>query len=274
VITIIEKIIGGIVMEIITLKLSVTNCYLVKADARYILIDTGYEADWELFCKRLAEKGVGFAQLSHIILTHHHDDHAGLLNYIVKENPQIQVVMSQLAPDLLARGENDTTHPKGVINRRVKLLLSLKRLIIMMALKKYVSKSSNLKFPPYDVRQNDILISGETGLKAIGIDLKGRILKTPGHTVDSITVLFDDGDAVVGDAAANMLRFAGTKYCVIGLSDLDKYYRSWQKLIAAGARQIFPAHGKPFPVAKLQANLGKNRKSNMVMIGPENINER
>ena len=64
-------------MEFITLKLSVTNCFLVKAEERCILVDTGYEDDRELFCKQLSEAGVEFSQISHIILTHHHDDPAG-----------------------------------------------------------------------------------------------------------------------------------------------------------------------------------------------------
>jgi hydroxyacylglutathione hydrolase len=253
-------------MNIIPLKLSVTNCFLIPTGGRYILIDTGYEADWELFCKRLGEAGVGFSQISHLILTHHHDDHAGLLNYVVKENPNIRIVMSHFAKELLEKGENDNTHPKGFINRRIKALLHLKRLLIMLTLKKHIDKKSNLKFPPYFVRPNDILISGETGFKDIGIDLDGTMIETSGHTVDSITVILDSGNALVGDAAANMLQFAGTKYCVIGLSDLDEYYRSWQKILAGGAKQIFPAHGKPFPASKLAENISKNKKKNMVMV--------
>jgi hydroxyacylglutathione hydrolase len=253
-------------MNIISLKLSVTNCFLIQTGERYILIDTGYEADWDLFSRRLQEAGISFSQISHIILTHHHDDHAGLLNYIIKENPDIRIVMSHFAKELLEKGENDNTHPKGCINRRIKALLHLKRFIIMFTLKKHIDKKSNLKFPLYFVRQNDILISGETRLKDIGIDLDGTIIETLGHTVDSITIMLDCGNALVGDAAANMLQFAGTKYCVIGLSDLDEYYRSWQKILDGGAKRIFPAHGKPFPASKLTENIGKNKKQNMVMI--------
>ncbi len=256
-------------MSIIAIKLSVTNCFLIPTgEGRYILIDTGYEADWELFCIQLEKAGVGFSQISHILLTHHHDDHAGLLNYIVKENPAIRIVMSHFAKELLEKGENDNTHPKGCINRRIKTLLHLKRFIIMANLKKHIDKKSNLKFPPYFVRQDDILISGAIRLKDIGIGLNGKIIETPGHTVDSISIMLDCGFALVGDAAANMLQFAGTRYCVIGLSDLDEYYRSWQKILAEGAVHIYPAHGKPFPASKLTENIGKNKKRNMVMICP------
>lgn len=112
-------------MELINLKLSVTNCFLIKNKTKYILIDTGYEYDYELFCKRLKEVGVTSCEISHIILTHHHDDHCGLLNKLLEENNDIKVVMSYLAKDLLLKGENDRSHGGGLINKRIKLLLSL-----------------------------------------------------------------------------------------------------------------------------------------------------
>jgi hypothetical protein len=34
-------------MNFIPLKLSVTNCFLVKVGDHYVLVDTGYEDDWQ-----------------------------------------------------------------------------------------------------------------------------------------------------------------------------------------------------------------------------------
>jgi glyoxylase-like metal-dependent hydrolase (beta-lactamase superfamily II) len=45
---------------------------------------------------------------------------------------------------------------------------------------------------------------------------------------------------------------------------MSAYYKSWEKVIAAGARRIFPAHGEPFAVDKLKANLWKNKAENIV----------
>lgn len=250
-------------MNIIPLKLSLTNCFLVKTGDRYILVDTGHEADWELFCKRLKETGVGFSQISHIFLTHHDGDHSGLLNQIINENSKIQVVMSHFAKALLEKGENDSTRGKRLITKRIKLLwpLQLNRLITMLTTGKHIDKKGYEKFAPYYVRNVDHLIANQTRLEEIGIPLGGVIIETPGHTIDSISILFDDGDALVGDAAANMLQFAGTKNCVVISEDWDEYYRSWQKMIAGDARRIFPAHGNPFPVEKLSKNMLKNEKS-------------
>ncbi len=82
--------------------------------------------------------------------------------------------------------------------------------------------------------------------------------------MDSISILFSDGNCLSGDAAANMLWFAGTKNCVIFICDMEKYYKSWREIIAEGAKMIYPAHGKPFPVEKLETNLGKNKAKNIV----------
>lgn len=35
-------------------------------------------------------------------------------------------------------------------------------------------------------------------------------------------------------------------------------------MISAGAKTIYPAHGKPFPVDNLKANMGKNKATNLV----------
>jgi len=254
-------------MKLISLKLSVTNCFLIKNQTKYILVDTGYEYEWELFCERLKTAGVSISEISHIILTHHHDDHTGLLNKILAENNDIKVVMSYLAKDLLLKGENDQSHGGGLINKRIKLILSspLKQIKIMITLKKFIDKKRNLKFPPYKARDKDIIITKESRLKEIGIQLDGTILETPGHSIDSISILFDDGDCIVGDAAANFLQFAGTKYCVIYICDIDEYYKSWDKIISKNAKQIFPAHGKQFIVEKLKENIGKYKKKDMVM---------
>jgi glyoxylase-like metal-dependent hydrolase (beta-lactamase superfamily II) len=252
-------------MEIIPIKLSVTTCYLVRANRQYVLIDTGYEEDWDLFRAQIQKANIKLSEISHIILTHHHDDHCGLLDNILQENPSIQVVMSYLCKDLISVGENDHTHGGGLLNKRVAFLVQLKQLYVSMKLRKKVDKSKNLKFKPYILRDCDILINGETELRDIGIPIDGKIFETPGHTVDSISILFHDGDCLVGDAAANMLKFADLKYCVIFICDMEEYYKSWQKIIESGAKMIFPAHGKPFAVDKLKTNIGKNKATDLIL---------
>ena len=249
-------------MDIQTLKLKVTNCYLVQAGEKYILVDTGYEYEWGLFCQKLAQTGVGLDEIGYLLLTHHHDDHAGLLNLLVEENPSLTVILSRYGKTLLATGKHFHTSGAGYVNKRIGFLLSLKGRLD----KKWIHR-----FPPYTVRESDYLIEGDTYFKALGIDLPGKILETPGHSLDHISVLFDDGDCLAGDAAANLLQWAGAKYCVISVDDLEQYYASWQKLISKGTKHIFPSHGKPFNVGSLRQNLGRHKKENMVLFAEKHL---
>lgn len=245
-------------MNIKKLKLSVTNCFLIEAGRKQVLIDTGYEQDWSLFNRRLDEAGVGLPDISHLILTHHHDDHCGLVSRMVQANPEIRIVMSCRAQGALAKGKNDSLRGGGWVSKRVSLLFSLIATID--------KRWKNHTFPPYASREKDYLVQRATDLDEVGIRLAGKILETPGHTSDSISVLLKDGTSLVGDAAANMLQFAGTKYCCILVENIEENYRSWRTLISAGAREILPAHGNPFSVEQLGRNMGKITRSNIVPV--------
>ena len=238
-------------VKIRSLKLSVTNCFLVETDDQRILVDTGYEYEWELFCKRLDETNTGLSEISHLILTHHHNDHSGMLNKIVSSNKDIRLVMSHHAADLLRKGRHYHLPGSGYVNRRVNLLLSLKGRF---------DKRWTHTFPPYQVREKDILVEGETALSDIGIAMDGKIIETPGHSIDSISLVFGDGQCIVGDAAANFLQWAGTRYCIISIDNLHDYYASWEKLIAENGQVIHPAHGKEFRIEALKRNLGKHTR--------------
>jgi glyoxylase-like metal-dependent hydrolase (beta-lactamase superfamily II) len=172
--------------------------------------------------------------------------------------------MSSLCKELIAKGENDQTHGGGLLNKRIAWLIRRKQFYLSAILKKKIDKEKNLKFTPYIVRDCDILIDEDIRLCDIGIPLDGKIINTPGHTVDSISILFDDGACLAGDAAASMLKFAGTKNCVIFICDLDEYYKSGKKIMGEGAKTIFPAHGKPFSAERLKVNLGKNKTENLI----------
>lgn len=243
---------------IVEINLSVTNCFLIKNGNKYVLIDTGYEHEWDLFNEKLEESDISVSDISYVILTHHHDDHCGLLNKLTTENSDIRVVMSSLSKELILNGQNDMNHNGGFINKRAKQIKLLKN--------KFDKDWNELKFIPYEVRDKDILITEDTNLKDIGIELEGRIIETPGHSKDSISIILNNGYCFVGDAAANMPIFqsSGAKYCVLVLENLDKYYNSWEKMIAMNAKYILPGHGNLIPVEKLKENLGKNKTEDMV----------
>lgn len=184
--------------------------------------------------------------MRYIVLTHHHDDHAGFLNEITRDTDLI-ILAHQKAKDLLREGKNDKSHGGGYVNRLVKLLADAKMRL---------DPRWTLTFPPFELREKDILVSEDDThlLQQMGID--GKILTTPGHSIDHLSVVLGSGEVFCGDAAASFALWAGVKYCAVFMTDMEESYRSWRKMLKEGGRVIYPAHGRPFAADKLGQHMG------------------
>ena len=96
-----------------------------------------------------------------------------------------------------------------------------------------------------------IITLNEAKLKAIESELNGKILFTPGHTVDSISLLVD-GNLFCGDAAMNGI--PSSHKITIWVEDKAAFEKSWDVMLASGAKKIHPAHGSPFCPCELRKN--------------------
>ena len=103
--------------------------------------------------------------------------------------------------------------------------------------------NSCLPFPKF---KPDILITDKPfPLTEYGID--GNVIHTPGHTLGSISVILDSGEAFVGCMAHNGVPFRIRPGLPIYAQDLIALKKSWKMLIDRGVKMIFPGHGKAFP---------------------------
>jgi glyoxylase-like metal-dependent hydrolase (beta-lactamase superfamily II) len=127
-------------------------------------------------------------------LTHHHDDHAGFLGPLTRDN-DLTVIAHRGAEALLAGGANDKSHGGGFVTRRMNLLARIKMRL---------DPNWTLTFPPFLLRPNDIRVDSDDDELLRSFGIPGRVLTTPGHTVDSLSVSLNDGSAFCGDAAANV----------------------------------------------------------------------
>jgi glyoxylase-like metal-dependent hydrolase (beta-lactamase superfamily II) len=96
------------------------------------------------------------------------------------------------------------------------------------------------KFPGYlpisDIGNAIVATDNRAAWKlATGID--GVLLYTPGHSDDSVSVVIDGVGAFVGDLRPPEA-YTGTSTALAE--------KSWQKIRAAGARKVSPAHGRAF----------------------------
>ena len=61
--------------------------------------------------------------------------------------------------------------------------------------------------------------------------------------------MLKDGVLFCGDAAMN--GFPSIKRTIIWIENLDKYKKSWDKMIELNPKMVYPSHGKPFPTSDL-----------------------
>lgn len=220
--------------EFYRIRLGVTNCYLLRCKEGYLLIDTCYSDTYLRFLKALDKKKINVGEIRYLLLTHHHEDHAGFAAKLA-EDTGCRIIAHEKALQHLINGRSSKTMKP--LNRRVRFAFALFRLLRREA-----------GYPPVFLTDREMIIAGDNGtiLRKLGID--GEILETPGHTGDSISVLLADGSLFAGDAAMNILKPCGVKHRPIYAESFEEALQSLEKVTANGARMVYPAHGRPFTV--------------------------
>jgi glyoxylase-like metal-dependent hydrolase (beta-lactamase superfamily II) len=164
-------------MRICRISLPISNAFLVS-DRKHILVDAGCQGDRSSLMEQIESYGVSAQQLSAVILTHVHFDHCGCAAAL--QSLGVPIVAAQSSVTSLARG----------IAEGGRLTKYARRLLPSLDLDRKLQPG----FPPIQV---DYSLSNECSLEEFGID--GRVLLTPGHTENSLSVILADGSACVGD---------------------------------------------------------------------------
>ncbi len=224
--------------EFHTLRLGHVNVYLIRGNDGYLLVDAGVPGREDVLFSWLEQRGIPPAAIRLVVVTHVHFDHVGSLRAI-RDRTGCAVAVPEGESGYLERGE--VVLPPGT--------RWFSRPLLALAGRSRVVKSL-LRFDPVKA---DRALLGETSLEEAGFS--ATVVPTPGHTLDSVSLLTQDGLAFVGDLAPNDLPFGlGPIYNAIG-EDGPMMLRSWEVLLRAGARTILPAHGTPFDAARLQKAL-------------------
>lgn len=223
--------------EVKSLKVGFTNIFFIPCAGGLLQIDCAYPGDYNEYLRKTGEMGVDPDEVRYLLLTHHHDDHAGFAaEFVSKRDVTVIVHEKSLGP--LANGASlEDMRP---VNGCVNAIFSV-----------FSVFHGGFSFPPFIPRERDIVISGDNGDVLGRIGVNGVILYTPGHCDDSISVVLSDGSAFVGDAAMNIFGVCGIEHRPIYIKDIDQVYASWDRLKEFGAVIIYPSHGGPFGVEDL-----------------------
>jgi hydroxyacylglutathione hydrolase len=222
--------------DIFSLKLGINSSYLIRGVKGIIMIDAGTPNKIRVFKRKLSRFYINPRDIKMIVLTHSHFDHAGS-----------------------AKDIKDLTGAKIVIHESERTFLENGGFIMPKGVNTWGRITRQIFFPffkkiPFAKPKADIIVDcNEMSLSEFGID--GRIIHTPGHTLGSLSVLLDTGEAFVGCLAHSGFPFRVGSGLPIYAQDIEKVKESWKLLIDKGARIIFPGHGNPFPVDIIKKKL-------------------
>lgn len=202
------------------------------------MIDTGYENSYAFVVKKLRSLLIQPEEIRYIFLTHAHDDHAGFLEEWMSKHPHTQVIAHEKTINGLCRGQN--SFDGGCSTMFAFLFCQLMALL----------GNSEHRYP----RLSEEHLAKITTLNAENLTqmeskLNSKILFTPGHTEDSISLLVD-GNLFCGDAAMNGI--PSSHKITIWVEDKVAFEKSWDEMLASRAKKIYPAHGSPFCPCELK----------------------
>lgn len=211
-------------MEVKTIVLGgvVANCYLLKTDKGFILIDTGRASKYKILEKELSSAGCNKDNLDLIILTHGDFDHSGNAAYL-REKFGTKICMHYDDSGMVERGDMFWNRKAGnfIVKKIVNILFKI------------------TKFKP------DFTIDEGQDLSEYGLDAK--ILYIPGHSKGSIGVLTEEGELFCGDL------FINTKKPSLNsiIDNQEEALASVEKIKNYNVSTVYPGHGNPFSMNSL-----------------------
>ncbi|HEY3317145.1 MAG TPA: MBL fold metallo-hydrolase [Coriobacteriia bacterium] len=223
-------------MRIHRIEGRLASAYLLEGE-RLFLVDTGFVGHSRKVLRAIRDLGRRALELELVVVTHAHADHFGALSEL-GEHAEFDVGCHSLSASALAAGTAEVSPGLTPWARAYERL-------------------ARVSLPLLGLRGAVATVDLSDGLRLHDRGLPGSILHTPGHTTGCISLLLDDGSAFVGDL------ITGPQGCVrlpaptTMAADIGRTFAGWRRLLAAGARRFFPAHGDPFSAEELRDGMGE-----------------
>lgn len=185
-------------MEIFSIPIKHVVCYLVKVQDFYVAIDAGWPGSINQYLSELHQSRIDPGKIRFLFVTHFHPDHAGLVENLKRIG--VRVVLFE--------------HQLSFIPVMEKML------------------RSDRTYTPIDLATTLVLRIDQAAAFFTENKIPAVAIKTPGHSDDSISLIFQDGSAFTGDLYPPDLI----------MEDDQLSQESWSALKEIGAKVIYPAH--------------------------------
>ena len=130
------------------------------------MVDTDYAGTLPAFYRAIKHARVKASDVSYLLATHYHPDHMGLIPELMKQGVKLLLIDTQV----------DSVHFSD-----------------------YIFARDRVPFEPIDEAKATVITCAESKEFLAGIGISGEIISTPSHSPDSVSLLLDDGDCIVGD---------------------------------------------------------------------------
>jgi hydroxyacylglutathione hydrolase len=209
------------------IKLGFDHCYIIR-DGGCIMVDGGSPGQAEGFRQALAKLSLNPSDIKLVVLTHGHWDHIASAQAI-QSITGARLALHRLEKDCLEQSLKPLPPAVTAWGRIFTKIMAL--------------FMPSVHIPPAKV---DVVL-GDEALSLAEYGIPGKIMATPGHSSGSVSVVLETGDAFVGDLAMAEFPLRLSPGLPIFAEDMRQVRRSWQALLDAGVKTIYPAHGAPFP---------------------------
>lgn len=186
-----------------TIRYGNTKTYYISNGAGGLLVDTDWAGTLPSFFRAIKEQNMPLTDIKYLVITHYHPDHMGLAGELTELG--IQLVVLDIQKEYVHFSD-------GIFE-----------------------KDKRISYVPVNL-EKAIMISCEESrefLKKMNID--GEIIPTPGHSDDSVSLVLNEGLAVVGD--------------LYPIESVPAYNdevlnESWRRLLSCNLKIVYYGHAK------------------------------
>jgi hydroxyacylglutathione hydrolase len=227
------------IIRIPMLPFGMLNAYLLLGPKSCVLVDAGLPDSEAKIAAALRQHGRAFTDITLIVLTHAHIDHAGNAARLRAHSGAPIVAHAHDAP-YFRRDAPMTFCPTGWFGR-----LFLKTALMVA---------------PYPGFEPDILLGAGDMLDLQPYGLAGQVTHTPGHTAGSLSITLAPNAALVGDLLASGILLGGlvrTGHAKRPPFEDDPYAvgGALQQLLDSGIERFYMGHGGPLPAREVQRHV-------------------